>query len=346
MLWARSRIVRGSLCAGVLATTLGAGATARATPDGEEEPVRLTYRAPDGCPDEADFVARLRARTSRARMAWPGEPARTFDVAIDAGPPPSGSVAVLEPDFPMGTRRVQADTCADVADALALVIALSVDPHASLAPVTPVATLPAAPPSSSATPEPASSALPPAGKESPPPSSPPRAELFAGVDLAVTSGVAPSALVSGSPYIGWRANAAGAFDPSLRLAFVSATSDAQVLSAGSADFAWTAGRFDVCPVAWGGRLLRLTACARLEAGALRVAARDVPLPETRVRPWLATGPLARAEWVFLQPVFLEAEIGLLLRPTNDRFYFQPDTTVYRVPLFATSGAIGVGAHFL
>ena len=92
--------------------------------------------------------------------------------------------------------------------------------------------------------------------------------------------------------------------------------------------------------------MRLTACARLEAGALKVAAIGVAAPETRLRPWLAAGPLARVEWAFLPPMFLEAEMGALLRPTNDRFYFQPDRTIYQVPLFAMSGGVGLGAHFL
>ncbi len=346
---AQSRVTRGSLCIGILATAFVAGAAAPAAPD-EEEPIRLTYQATDGCPDEADFATRIRAHTSRARVAWPGEEARSFDVSIDAGPPPSGSVTVFEPDLPAGTRRMQADTCADVADALALVIALSIDPHASLAQIAPVATRPPAASSSSAALEPRRPLAPaPRVDDSPREprsSSRPRAEVFAGVDLAVTYGAAPSALVSGSPYVGWRANAPGMFNPSFRLAFVSATSDVRAVPTGAASFVWTAGRFDACPVEWAGGPVRLTVCARLEAGALKVTASEVAAPETRLRPWLAAGPLARVEWTFLPPVFLEAEVGALLRPTNDRFYFQPDTTVYQVPLFAMSAGVGLGAHFL
>jgi hypothetical protein len=78
---------------------------------------------------------------------------------------------------------------------------------------------------------------------------------------------------------------------------------------------------------------------------MSVAAGDVPAPETRVRPWFAAGALARAEWSFLAPLFVDAELGLRARVTDDRFYFAPDTTVYRVPVFASTEGVGVGAHF-
>ena len=341
---ARSRILRVFvLGAGVLAGALGSGAAALAEPD-REEPIRLTYQATSRCPDEADFVARIRARTTGARLAWPGEDARTFDVTMDAGPPATGSVTVVKADRSAGARRVQADTCADVADALALVIALSIDPGATPAP--------AAPP-------PAAAALP--GAIEPPPSLPvhaadevqethspagSRGDVFAGADLAVTFGAAPSALVGGSPYVGWRANAAGVVDPSVRLALVRGASDTHPAPTGSADFIWTAARLDACPAEWAHGLVRLTTCARLEAGALAVAAGGVGAPETRVRPWFALGLLARAEWSFLRPMFLDAEIGALVRATNDRFYFLPDTTVYQVPAIGASGGVGLGVHFL
>ena len=126
---ARSGASRALLWGGVVAATVAAGAEAGAGPD--EEPIRLAYQASAGCPTEADFVMRIRARTTRARVAWPGENARTFDVRVDAGPPASGRVMVLDEDLPAGTRHVEADTCADVTDALAMVIALSIDPRAS-----------------------------------------------------------------------------------------------------------------------------------------------------------------------------------------------------------------------
>src|SRR5258708_15601464 len=124
------------------------GAAARAVAQESAEPIRLVYRASEGCPDEASFVARVRARTARARLAWAGESSRTFTVVVEAGPPPSGRVTVDNADQAEGTRRVQADTCSDVADALALVVALATDPrgYAAPAPAPPSSARVASPP--------------------------------------------------------------------------------------------------------------------------------------------------------------------------------------------------------
>jgi hypothetical protein len=62
--------------------------------------------------------------------------------------------------------------------------------------------------------------------------------------------------------------------------------------------------------------------------------------------WLSAGALARSEWTFFEPLFLNVEAGGNVRATNDRFYFLPDTTVYQVPWLGLSAAGGIGAHFL
>ena len=91
--------------------------------------------------------------------------------------------------------------------------------------------------------------------------------------------------------------------------------------------------------------MRLTVCARLEAGALEGDGERGGRARNAASPLARRGSAGPRGWTFLPPVFLEAEVGALLRPTNDRFYFQPDTTVYQVPLFAMSAGVGLGAHF-
>ena len=331
------------LWVGVLGVANASAARARAAPQ-DEEPIRLTYEATAGCPTDADFVTRIRARTARARVAWPGEPARTFDVRIDAGPPASGRVTILDADIPIGTRYVEADACADVADALALVIALSIAPHASPPTAPAPHPTPASPPAPVAPTPSAEAAEDAPSRQSEPTNR--SGGLFAGADLAVTYGVAPSTLFAASPYVGWRSGADGILDPAIRLALVHATYGGQPAPTGSADFAWTAGRLDLCPARWTWSSLALTACARVEGGVLTLTPHDVGLPERAVRPWFAAGLVARAEWWILRPLFLDVDVDVLLHATDDRFYFVPDTTLYRVPVVGASGGLGLGAHFL
>jgi hypothetical protein len=173
----------------------------------------------------------------------------------------------------------------------------------------------------------------------------PRSFSF-GTDLAVTTGAAPSALVGVSPHVEWTSRSAAAAAFSARLGFLRATSGAVDVTGGSASFAWTVGRWDVCATSWPSKPARVSACARFEAGELVVAGLRVPAPRTQGRGWVATGPLLRGEWFFAPPLFVDAEISAMIHVTADRFYFLPDTTAYEIPPTGFGGSVGVGVSFL
>src|SRR5688572_26556101 len=50
--------------------------------DAEPEPIAVSYRAPEGCPDDASFLREITARTQRARAARADERARIMRVTI------------------------------------------------------------------------------------------------------------------------------------------------------------------------------------------------------------------------------------------------------------------------
>src|SRR3954469_7980416 len=50
-----------------------------------EEPLRLEYRVASGCDDGQQFMAALRARAPRARVARSDEPARVCQIEIEQG---------------------------------------------------------------------------------------------------------------------------------------------------------------------------------------------------------------------------------------------------------------------
>lgn len=113
--------------------------------DDEAEPIQLDYSAPPGCPDRDAFEAHVRALTAKAHFEFARPGVRMFDVRIEAGAPLRGTMLVYRGDVVEGRRVVQADRCSDVGDALTLMVALAIDPQASL---TPVSAGSAAPPSS------------------------------------------------------------------------------------------------------------------------------------------------------------------------------------------------------
>jgi hypothetical protein len=338
------------------------------------EPIRLDYRASSGCPDEAGFLARIRARTVQARAALPGEHARTFIVTLETGASPWGQVAVVGADGPPHPRRVEAGTCGEVADALALVVALAVDPRslpgsaeaaggdqpqttATAAP-TPAATATAEPP----VPPPQQAALRPtrpAEAEPRPPVTPVErpsptvssgvGALSIGADVSMSTGASPHVLASVSPFVGLRTRTRSVFEPSARLAFFRAGTPPLAAAGADAAFTWTVGRVDLCPFDLGRSAIQVATCVRAEAGELDVAASHITPALTKRRVWFAAGPLVRAEWSFYRWGFLDLELGALFRVTNDRFYFVPDSpssTVYQVPLVGVSAGTGLGVRFL
>ena len=112
-----------------------------AQPNPPVAPVRLEYHAPDACPDERAFVARVRSRTTRFVLAGADatggdEVARSFSVDVSTTPHGvEGRLTSLEATRTPApaTRVVAGETCDEVVDALALITALAVDPNASTA---------------------------------------------------------------------------------------------------------------------------------------------------------------------------------------------------------------------
>jgi hypothetical protein len=137
------------------------------------------------------------------------------------------------------------------------------------------------------------------------------------------------------------------FAPSVSLSFLRVpTGTLDVTGGGAASFTWTTGRIDGCAVAWPPGRARLLGCARVEAGLLEAAGSGVGSAKSRGTFWFAAGPLVRAEWEILPPLFVAADGALMVRATADRFYFTQDSTVYTVPYVGAEAAVGVGVSFL
>jgi hypothetical protein len=173
--------------------------------------------------------------------------------------------------------------------------------------------------------------------------------LSLGVDAAIASGVSPRGLVGVAPYIGWRTNRDGWIQPDVRLSFLRAASDANT-PAGSAEFTWTVGRAELCVLSLPPDALapvRLLACARIEGGELAVGV-AVPPTATAAGPsaWFAAGPLLRAEWSIVAPLFLEVDVAAMVRATANRFSAAPSVTAYEVPYVGLDCEAGLGVHFL
>src|SRR4051812_3592883 len=112
------------------------GATGRATASEPEAPAtaaRLEVIASSECTSRADLIARVQARAPRARFT---DEASAIEVRAEFAVTPAGSVAGSVSLASSGTktsvRRVLGRNCGDAADAVALIIAVTLDPGAAV----------------------------------------------------------------------------------------------------------------------------------------------------------------------------------------------------------------------
>lgn len=334
----------------------------------------VSYTASDDCPPRSLFIGNLLARTQRLRLVEAGDTA--FTVLIERhGAASAGSLAVVTPDGAApAVREVEADTCSEVVEALALVAALTVDPDAKTAPLSEAAVVEAASavaldgePESAASPEPP----PVAGEEAsrpsprpdpgpapkpeapkPAPTPPPRREL--GLEAALGAQVELAHAPFGRPFPAGRAfaevGAAGTaiFRPAVGASFAWGTDSVEGYF-GAADLAWLAGRVELCPVdLLPAARLALRPCAAFELGLVRGAGkvRELPLAARSAEfLWASAALLGRLEVMPAGPVLLRLEPALLA-PFVPEAAFElsgPEGTETVLDVPRVSYALGVAA---
>lgn len=306
-----------ALALAVAVTGAGAG-PARAEPERAEEVVELRYAAPPGCPTRDAAVELIRERTPAVRFAA-GAP-RVFEVRVTAGE--HGYTGALVVDD-VADKQLTARRCDDLVTALALVIALAIDPTAAVAPrVEAVAAPPPPPP-------------PPPSPRRPPPARRLDAAL-AGVlgvghtpDLFLAGGVAARAA--------WPAVAA-------ELAIV-AGRDSTREDGARAAFTRIVARPAACRLRAGGRL-EVGGCGHAEVGLVRATGDDIINSRGLNRLWVAVGAHGTLRWpVSPSRGFAQLQLGLTVPITRDRYRFMPGILIHETPPLTGWLGAGVGLRF-
>jgi hypothetical protein len=319
---------------------------------GDSEPISIDYDAGPGCPGRDEFVARVLARTSRPQIVPSGEgAARGFVVrarAEDDGA--TGSVAALG-DSAGNARELRSDDCDEIVSALALIVALAVDPSAS------TAATPRQPPPAPA-PEPLPSAQPPEPPAPPPPQ--PRAEraprrsgwfaqLYANTTVLIAESTVP--ILGAKAGVAWQGERFGAFAPAAALCVGAGESPTvHPAGGGAARFSLLSAAIDLSPVAFDlTRSVTLRPALGLEAGRLAAS----PEPEgaiaqvrpTAKRPWLALYEALRLQIDCGRGWLADVEAGAAQPLQSDTFEFHdPEITVLSVPRLAPAFAVGVSGR--
>lgn len=342
--------------------------------DADGASASLEVAAAPECASRAGVMARVGTRSTRIKFVAPDAATSTLRVTV-AGPrgAVAGELTVVRPGGKHFVRRIVAPTCAEAADALALIIAITLDPTHTITEAAPTASstdagpgsgrgsAPAASPTRAAPTEPAAASpsalrLPPpppslpavvakehAPTELPPP--PGRSWVAAGVGAHAITGPAPQVMPGIAVHVSAGIDRASIWSPAARLAVAHARVGGLVEAGGStADFTLTGGTVDACPLAL--RVARFAARACAAAGAARLTAHggNTYSPRSRQRPFVAVGASLIAALSLGRRLQIEARVAGAAPLIRDSYQFTPEV-FYRVASVTLELDLGLSIRF-
>jgi hypothetical protein len=342
-----------------LAVGLGLPRIARAEP----ESVHIDYTAPADCPAATAFIGSLRARTTRFRQAAPDEEVRRFRVRVTASELTfSGSLEIHSPDGSTAVRSVDATICEEVANALALVAALAIDPNALTSKPPPATDDPAEPraepptePRADPDMDPATMRLVRPPSAAPQPAPVPQTlskpwQWSVGLHGHMTFRLTPSLGYGGDLFVDAEAPPSSALGTALRLGAFFNQSDVELATGGMARFRWAAAAVEGCPVrlsvpSW---RFALHPCLALHLGALHGVGRGISDPKQAWNLWSDAGLVLRLRIAATEHLIVEAQGQVMMPFTRTEFWIQHDFTpqqVYSVPSLGAAAGIGAAYRF-
>lgn len=294
--------------------------------------MRLAYDGAADCPDEAAFLAAVKAQARPFERA-PRSAARvrSLEIAIARdGDVYTGVLRVREADGATSERDVRADdatdpaseTCAGVFSALALVTALTID-------------------------------------SGPPPPKPPPAEVLPPPDPPPAPGrpwragaiAEGGAFVSMAPGPAFGGGASFELLPpldgapiALRLGVVAAASVRADTSTGSADFQWFAARLGVGLFSLSIGPVTARPTVGLDAGIARGVGSEIAVEREKIRAWFDVSAGLRLQLRATPWLDVELAGGVLVPITRDRWVFDtPEVVLHETP--AAGGYATFGLRF-
>jgi len=296
--------------------------------------VRFAYRAGPECPLERDFLANVRDKAAFEVENSDARVSRTFTVTLSKRPdarPPSyrGELLLRTPGGAPSNREVTGVNCAEVAEAIAVVIAIELGPE-QREPTRPAA---------NTTAEGTKAVSPPASRW--------RWAVAAGGGFigALSDTVSAEARLA----LALRRNATALLSPEFRAGFVYADGRRVENEAGVIELRLFGVTFEGCPLR-----ARLTQRLSLEpCGKVVLAVRAAtggppsnPSAELNQGSWVDVGGLLRALYDISDAAWIEISAEGFAPMVRDRFStFAPSMAVFAVPRVGARAAIGLGIHF-
>lgn len=348
----------------LLALALSCGAARAESSSGAS----VWYRSAEGCPDGGNFLGRLTARSARAHLANAGD---HIDFVVTLGPATGGYSGRLERQTTGGTiaiRELTGESCGQVADAVALSLALAIEPTSrdhggksttrgtetaqpiaadnddvdtaknpygapSVAPTARVAPSPT-------TTNPQHDVAGDRGHSEAPPTSEARAGSWTVLVMGTLgTGLAPSVLPGAGAFVEYATDSPRTFSPAVRLG-ITASRGSSTTEVGMLAVTIAAARIEGCPLRFSGGTMRFRPCLGFDVGSIAADAAGV----SDASPWVAGRLGGRLDWqldtLFLVEFAADAELPFT------RYEIGSETrTVYETAALGFAAGIGVGARF-
>jgi hypothetical protein len=353
------------------------------TPLGIPTPAaHLDVRATPECTSQKDIASRVLARAPRIRLAE-DPPQRLAPLSGERAEPTAfavraeftvlrsgevvGELVMAGPMAKPSFRRVVARSCDEAADAIALIIAVTLDPtsagaagaatgrgEASASTGAPAAGASAtagAPPPAVVKPAP-SSAEPPAaaipaavGRVERSSSALPAARGRIGIDLAAQSffGPAPDFMPGVALYAVGALDRDALFSPAMVLGATHAWRTGLAEPGGTASFTLDATTLDLCAVRLRSAAIEARACGSALLGLLSSSGADTRAPASRSRPFVVAGAAAILTADLGSVFALSGRLTAGATLVRDSFEFGP-AIFYRAAPICVSGSVGVGVR--
>jgi hypothetical protein len=320
------------------------------------EPIRLTYHAPGGCPDEARFRDELHRHGPQSRGAGSAEAARAFDVDVSAARDESrGALRITGVDGSTSWREVTGRTCDQVVAALALMTALAIDPHAATdngtgdperAPDSPHARSgPAVP--AAAGPD----SVGPPSRQGPSSLRPTHPRWGVGLQGQTAAVLGNQWESGGGAFVDLAIGGENPFGGSFRASVSVAAANPSFGQGVGAEIVWLSAGVQTCASSrLFGVALALQLCAGVDAGVLRTRGAGLANDASDARPWVAPGALGRIQWSLPGGAWVEAGGGVSVPLVRYVFYYQRagglgDADSSRISSLAAALTLGVGYRF-
>src|SRR6266545_4152074 len=305
----------------------------------EAQPIRLEYRAPANCPDEAALFSRIRARVD-VRRASSVESVPTFGITLeDAGQRIIGRIASVSERREPTSREVSGADCSDVVDAVALIVSMAISPGAAKV--------------GSVSERPSDDALRDAGS-APEKSAPvasaverPRLRLLGSGQAEATFGYVPGALLGAGARLQLFRTSQYLGGPAVALGFVATPTTERTLPQGRATLKFTAAEVFVCPISFAiSASVHLLPCGRVDIGQVKGEGTGIANARSENRLWSSVGALGQIAFVHVRPLVVDGQASILVPLTPYEFIFEPNSVVYEAPRVGFSASIAIGVMFL